>query len=276
MADTNHTSSLSPLQGSLLDALKWFDAFCEANHLIYYAIGGTLLGAVRHKGFIPWDDDVDLGMPRKDFDALDNFISDKGRYVIETYTSPNQDYCYSHAKVYDTTTTLVEHKRINVSRGVFLDIFPIDSIGNTLEESYSNYRVVERKFRFYVSLVTGFRKGRSFAKNAAVFAARLIPFGFRNQRKLRVRFNRLCATIGPADGKYVGNLMGAYGKREIVERSLFGSPVRLPFEDMMLSCPSKSEDYLNSIYRNWRELPPVEKRVSHHDFVFIDLTHPYK
>lgn len=272
----NNPGSLSSLQCALLEALKWFDAFCESNHLIYYAIGGTLLGAMRHKGFIPWDDDIDLGMPRKDFDALERFVSDKGRYIIETYTSPEKDYCYSYAKVYDTTTTLVEHKRINVSRGVFLDIFPIDSIGDTLEESYANFRVVERKYRYYLSLVTGVRKGRSFAKNAAVLAARLIPFGFRNQQKVRVKLNRLCAGIGPENGKYVGNLMGAYGGKEIVERELFGVPTRLPFEDMMLSCPAMPEEYLSKIYRNWRELPPVEKRVSHHDFISIDLTHPYK
>ena len=272
----NDVGKLSPLQSSLLEALKWFDAFCESNHLTYYAIGGTLLGALRHNGFIPWDDDVDLGMPRKDFDALGRFSELGGRYVIETYTSAARDYCYPYAKVYDTTTTLVEHKRINISRGLFLDIFPIDSVGNTLEECYRNYREVEKQYRFYLTLVAGLRKGRSVAKNAAVLAARLIPFGFRNQQKVREKLNMLCASIGPENGKYCGNLLGAYGRKEIVEAELFGIPSRHTFEDMMLSCPARSEEYLEHIYGNWKALPPVEKRVSHHDFVSIDLTKPYR
>jgi lipopolysaccharide cholinephosphotransferase len=231
---------------------------------------------MRHQGFIPWDDDVDLGMPRKDFESLNRFVDMKGRYEIETYSSKNLDYCYPYAKIYDTTTTLVEHKRINVSRGVFIDIFPLDVIGDSIEESYHNYKIIEKKYRYYLSLVAGIRKGRSFTKNLAVLLARLIPFGFANQIKVRIQLNRLCTAISPESGKYGGNLFGAYGKKEIVKMSLFEKPIRYPFEDMMLCCPSGSEEYLEKIYGNWRELPPIEKRFSHHDFISLDLNHPYK
>ena len=116
---------ITPLQRKLLDELKWFDGFCREHNLSYYAIGGTLLGAMRHQGFIPWDDDIDLGMPRADYEKLKAFEGKIfNHYIIETYASTEIDYCYPASKVFDTNTTLIERKRYNVSRGVFLDIFP--------------------------------------------------------------------------------------------------------------------------------------------------------
>lgn len=266
---------LTPLQLVLLDELKWFDGFCTDHGLTYYAIGGTLLGAMRHNGFIPWDDDIDLGMPRVDYDKLEEYSGIDGQYMIETCHSKRKDFCYPFSKLYDTRTTLVEHKRVNISRGVFIDIFPIDGIGDTLEESYKNFRSISRLYHFYLSIVAGVRKGRSFQKNLAVFLSRMIPFSFNLQGKVRKALNAKCSFRVNQPARYGGNLLGAYGKNEIVEMALFGVPQRHQFEDTMINCPADADGYLSRIYHDWHSLPPIEKRISHHDFVSIDLDRPF-
>ena len=108
---------MTELQKRLVDMLEWFHTLYEKNHLRYYIIAGTMLGAVRHQGFIPWDDDIDVGMPRNDYEKLRHIVScnQKGNYIIE-YPDMNTDYPYLIAKVYDTKTTFIEKQRNTVKR----------------------------------------------------------------------------------------------------------------------------------------------------------------
>ena len=268
--------NLTPLQRKLLDEIKWFDCFCREHNLRYYAIGGTLLGAMRHQGFIPWDDDIDIGMPRADYEKLKAFegkIYD--HYTIETYVSTAKDYCYPASKVFDTDTTLIEHKRYNVSRGVFLDIFPIDGVGNNLEQAKQNYKKIGNLYRYFLTKVAAVRKGRGFKKNLAVVFSHCIPSFVQNQRDLRMKLNQYCSEYDFESSQYGGNLLGAYFEREIVPIELFGKPTEYDFEDYKILGPEKGDEYLTHIYDDWRKLPPIEKQVTHHDFVELDLNRSY-
>lgn len=115
-----------------IEMLKSFHEFCKENALRYYIIGGTAIGALRHHGFIPWDDDIDLGMPRKDYNKLISTYNKKrtnDRYILESPYTKNKDYCYTYSKLYDSKTLLVEKLKKEFVRGVFIDIFPIDGVG---------------------------------------------------------------------------------------------------------------------------------------------------
>ena len=167
---------MTEIQTKLLDMLIWFDGFCRTNNLRYYALGGTLLGACRHQGFIPWDDDVDVGMPRKDYEKLAELMGLKihDGYVLETEYSADPKYCYFFSKLYDTSTTLLEDVATGLKRGLFLDIFPLDGIGNGDRPDLQYYGKIKRKAWFYLARVTVVREGRSALKNLAAVLAKII------------------------------------------------------------------------------------------------------
>ncbi len=268
---------LTPLQEKLLKMMKWFHAVCEENHLRYYVLGGTMLGAARHKGFIPWDDDIDVGLPRKDYQRLAQIISsmDSGPYVIETPYSSNSDYCYPYTKIYDTTTTLAENRRKTIVRGIFLDVFPLDGLGETEKECLINYRPINRKYNYYLSLVCGYRKGRSWYKNLSIFLARCVPSFLADGKKIRIELDRLCASIDYDSSVWICNDLGAWRLKEAVPRSVMGEPTLYQFEDMQVYGAADYDAYLTHLYGNWRELPPLEKRITHHDFSYLDLEKSY-
>lgn len=264
---------LNPLQEKLLEMFAWLVNFLEANNLRYYALGGTMLGAVRHKGFIPWDDDIDIGMPRNDYEKLIDLLKEPvDHYVVEAPRTAGKDYLYRYAKLYDINTSMTEHLRKDIKRGVFIDVFPLDGIGNTLEEGCRNYKKIDRSSMFLAMKVCAYRSGRKWWKNLAVFLGGFLPI---NEQKLAKQIDSMCAQRNFDDYRYVGNLMSTYRAKEIIDRKLFGEPSLYQFEGLTIKGPEKYEEYLTHLFGNWRKLPPVEKRISPHTFEELSFDKPY-
>lgn len=268
---------LTEMQLKLLDMLRWFDTFCRNNKLEYYAVGGTLLGAVRHKGFIPWDDDIDLAMPRDDYIKLEKIMSGKkyGPYVLETQHSNASDYCYPYTKLYDTRTTLVEHCRKPLVRGIFLDIFPLDGAGSDPQEAKKWFKSVYRYYQFYLSRIAALRKDRSLYKNLAIILSRIIPEFIIDNIQLRINLDRKCQKYKLSESKFGGNFLGNWGEKELVPLSIIGKPVEYIFEDITIMGIENYDAYLTHIYGDWHKLPPKEKQSTHHDFLKLDLYQSY-
>lgn len=267
----------SQLQEMLKDMLVWFHTFCTENNLCYYVIGGTMLGAVRHHGFIPWDDDIDIGMPRKDYRCLAELMGNEHnqRYVLETPYSDNKDFFYTMSKLYDTKTTLVENTRYKIKRGIYLDIFPLDGMGKTKEEAKNFFSDIKRRRLFLLTLTTGIRKGRGKCKNAAVLFLRIIPDFILNKKKMLHDLEQRCAEKDYDDCAFVGVLMGNWLEKEIMPKCYFGTPTKYQFGTSTVMGVEKYDEYLTALYGNWRQLPPEDKRQSHHDFLYMDLEHSY-
>ena len=268
---------MTELQSKLLEMLSWFNDFCRKNDLSYYAVGGTLLGAVRHKGFIPWDDDIDIAMPRKDFERLEKLLGDKiiDKYTLETYKSSRKDYCYPYNKLYDTTTTLIENYRIPLKRGIFLDIFPLDGAGNTEKESINWCKRINAEYHFYLSRMASINTKRDTYKNIAILISRLIPNWMVDNVKFRIKLNEKCRKIELENSTFAGNLLGNRGIKEVVPTRVIGRPTEYQFENIVIYGIEDYDAYLTHIYKDWRKLPPKEKQVSQHDFVCLDLNKSY-
>lgn len=267
---------MTEIQQKLLLMLASFHNICDEKRLRYYIIGGTALGAMRHGGFIPWDDDVDVGMPREDYEELKKYVSKRrfGHYIFE-YPGQKKDYVYPFGKMYDTTTTLVENTKYKTRRGIFLDIFPLDGIGDNYEEAITNFRKIDRLVNLLMTCVCAIRKNRRTYKNIAILLMRLIPDFIINESLIIKKIETKSASLSYDKCKYVANLMGNWHEKEIVERKWLGNPKECRFEEITVMCPENCDAYLSSLYGKWRELPPTNKQVSHHDFISIDLSNSY-
>lgn len=268
---------MTELQLKLLDMMDFFHKMCVKNHLKYYVIGGTALGAARHKGFIPWDDDIDVGMPRPDYEKLKKIASEKNtdKYCYE-FPGENEDFAYPFGKLYNTETTLVEHNRYNTKRGIFIDIFPLDGSGNTMKESKKNFKKIDRINNWLISKTCAVRKGRKLYKNLAILCMKCIPDAVLNPQKLLQNISRESGRLNYDDCVYVANFVGNWHKKEISEKNWFGSPIECEFDGITVYRPEKIEKYLTAVYGDWKTPPPLEKQVTHHDYLYIDLNKSYK
>ncbi|OPZ32559.1 MAG: LicD family protein [Tenericutes bacterium ADurb.BinA124] len=265
---------MTEMQTKLLEMLKWLTEYLEGNGIRYYAVGGTLLGAIRHKGFIPWDDDVDIAIPRPDYDRLINIFGNRiGKYVLETPYQNNNDFLYTFSKLYDTSTTLIEKQKKNVKRGIYIDIFPLDGLGTDYEKAIKAFKKVDQKNMFLMTRTCAIRKQRKWYKNVAIILSRIIPFI--NNKKLSLKIDSLASAILYDDSTYIANLNGAYREREIVKKELFEMPTKYQFETINIYGPSHYDEYLTQIYHDWKSLPPIEKRGIQHDYLLIDLKKSY-
>lgn len=268
---------MTELQRKLLEMLIWLDHFCRDHNLQYYAIGGTLLGAMRHQGFIPWDDDIDIGMPRPDYEQLKYLMKNEifDRYLLETENSNNWEYCYPFSKLYDTTTTLVENVRTGLKRGIYIDIFPIDGIGKGDNPDIRWYSKIKRKYSLYLTRVAGIRKGRNPLKNFSIKVMQIFPQFIIDDVKLRKDISVMCQKYSLYDSKWAGNLVGNWWKKEIIPSYFFGKPVEYLFEGFKIYGVERADEYLTALYGEWRKLPPVYAQVSHHDYLKCDLNNGY-
>lgn len=264
---------MNELQSKLLDILKWFHSFCEENGLKYYVAYGTLLGAVRHNGFIPWDDDIDVHMPRNDYErfiAL-TFEKKQEKFLVESYRNGKKDFCYAFSKIYDTNTSLIEKKYKSIIRGVYIDVFPLD--GLPADEKKSNKflkRLCLKKNILYTRTVA-LRKDRELKKNIAIILSRLIPSFILNNQKLIREIDNFSRSYSYEQSVYVGSLLSGEGMKERLDKSIFGNPVKYKFESLYVYGPEKSDEYLTHFYGDYMLLPPVNERKSNHRNEMIDL-----
>ncbi len=259
------------IQERLLEMAKVFHNFCVENDIKYYMCGGTMLGAVRHGGFIPWDDDMDFCMLRKDYEKL-IAMKDKlsGDYSLNFHFS-NKNYKYGFCKMYDERTTYIEvSQATKFIGGVFIDIFPLDNIGNDAEKARKAQLKIYRRRR----IVSGiYQKGKrtTLVKTLISGMLQLLP-------KTQKWFDWPYKVIKKYKGKdtvYVTNVFGSDKGRGVLPVESFGEPILYHFEDTQLYGLEKYDAYLSICYGDYMTPPPPEKRVAH-SIGYIDFNVPYK
>ena len=265
---------MNELQATLLEMIKWFHNYCVKNSLTYYMVYGSLLGAVRHQGFIPWDDDVDVCMPREDYEKFITMMKNNGKeYILETPYSGKKDFCYDFCKLYDIRTTLVEDVKDEIKRGVYIDIFPLDGVGDNICEAKRHCRLVTYYRYLLGAKIINLSKKRKLYKNILLVLMEIL-LSIVSVNKLTIKIDQIRKRKSYDLSKYVGAAL-IYKEKEIVEKQIFGKPKLYKFENIEVYGPEKYDEYLTSIYGDWRKLPPKEKQVSHHSFKYLNLNKSY-
>ncbi len=248
-----------------LEMLKFVDEVCRRENLTYWLSGGTLLGAVRHKGFIPWDDDVDLMMPRPDYEKL---VAAAERLSTERYILAHprlqDDYAMSWMRVYDLGTQVRLSKVISLGPGnLFVDIFPVDALPTNKLLSDLHFRRARLR---YILLKSSRRTGvwpnerLKLLKKILTRITHLVP----SNRYAR-RLDRFCNRGDFNKARYAGCcVITHYGNRERMPKSIYESTVRLPFCDGKFPAPVGWDTYLRNLYGDYMQLPPENQRVSQH------------
>lgn len=256
--------SLEERKQIALDIVKYLQQVCRENNIRYYMAYGTLLGAVRHEGFIPWDDDLDVCMPRKDFEKFMAAMEQQtGPYKVLFYTNtPN--YGYSFPKMIDTRTTLIDTKQGTSCEqiGVFVDIFPLDGACSTEKAGYRRRRLLQILKRMVFLSRRSFRM-ESFLKTVLFAIPWLLckAIGTNNINRL---FNKLAAARDFDEDAYVTAYSDSVHKRDLFPREVFGQGVELPFEDTILAAPEQYTVYLEKIYGDYMTPPPADQQILPH------------
>ncbi len=245
----------------MLGIMLAIDRICRENGFRYSIVYGTLLGAIRHRGFIPWDDDMDIAMTRSDYGKLRDYVCahpELGLNFIDISTRP--DTIYMCGKVCDAATCVRESNYRSVKGyGAFVDVFLLDSLPDDEKER----REFKARARYLARLVqhsSKRRPGRPQGLRHALLLYGAFAYAhlFSTNRLIR-KLDALCAKYDDVQTEYVGvPYFISYFKR-----SDFDELIELPFEGHMLIGPKNYENILNASYENYRELPPPEKRVTH-------------
>ena len=264
-------SDIKIIQDKILSILKEFISICEENNLTYYALGGTLLGAVRHKGFIPWDDDIDIGMPREDYEKFKKLAPDllPSNYKFLSENTAGYKKAFSVIRD-DSTKIIMNYSKEELVESLWIDIFPLDGMpAAPFKRKMHEYRYLYRRMMVQLSqfnsLVNQKKENRPLVEKVIIAFAnivkieKILSFDWAQKKYLKTikRYS--------FDEEFSGNYTGAYKLREIVPSDYFGTPVLLKFEGIALSCPCRYKEYLTAIYgENYMQLPPEEQRVQHH------------
>ena len=252
-----------------LKILDTFSAFCKKNNLRFYLSGGTLLGAVRHHGFIPWDDDIDVCMPRKDYEKLIHVYKNED-YQYYLRAPELRNFTAPFAKLVDTKTWIEAQYSIDDdNRHLWIDIFPVDGLPDSLKEVSKVYK----KCNFYrrILLLLGARLGEGKTTFHKYIKYILKPVAFLYGKKRCVaKIEQIAKKYPYQNCQYVGAITwGLYGIGERMLKSEFEKQIVVEFEGHKFPAFSCWDSYLKGLYGDYMKIPPVEKRQTHDMKVYI-------
>ena len=263
------TTQIKQIELKILEA---YDDFCKKNNLTYFLCNGTLLGAIRHKGFIPWDDDIDVFMPRPDFERFVKLTKDKGiteQYDSCFYRDTKCNVSYPFVKVVDNKTKVFEKtKNEEEQMGIWIDVFPIDGFSDNekTNKAFCRKKHIWKRLCFTysddLSKVTDIKK--------KIGKAIVLPFlRIMGQKRLFSKFEKICTTYDFEKASKVGCTVWGYNYKEIINKDILFPPSEVEFEGKKFMAPNNPDAYLTALYGNYMQLPPENQRINHEMQAFL-------
>ena len=258
--------SLQEMKEIEFGVLKELDSFCKKNQIRYFISHGTLLGAMRYKGFIPWDDDIDVLVPREDYNKLISLYQDNDHFHLYAYEK-DHNFLFSYAKLVDITTFKDEFRHDNgIKLGLDVDVFPLDAWSDDLDEAKKEV-VYLRKNLFRLGLTKlhkpdSINPMKRFIKGIAMAFCKMrgSEYYLQNVMRQSTKYN------GKAT-KYLGNkAWNVYAEKDIQSAGAFAEAIELEFNGEKFPAPVGYDEFLSSHYGDYMPEPPKEKQKTHHEF----------
>ena len=257
------------IQIEMLDTLA---EYCDHHDLRYFLSGGTLLGAIRHKGYIPWDDDIDVNMPRADCEKLFHDTNGKiGDYVLMEPDMEGFMPCCEYYRLYNFKIVIENFvggatKKHPIYHPIFVDIFPIEGLPDTIKKTKIHYMklILIRKLQRVAALKH--MQAKSFGAHVFHVVA-WVPAKVIGYRKWSEWAQRIAKKYSFEESEYVGVMTApVHTTEERVQKVAYMNVIDVPFEEKYYHAPGNYDVYLSQLYGNYMEMPPEEKQRSHHQF----------
>lgn len=259
---------LNEIKQHELRILEEIKRFCNRNGLIYYLAGGTLLGAIRHQGFIPWDDDIDICMPRPDYERFVRNFNSAGKNIkvisdsLGTFPTP-------FAKVIDISTHIQsKYNEDRLNNHLWVDVFPVDGLPAEIDKVEEIYKR-ENLYRKILMLTDArLGEGTSQFKKYSKYILKPLACLYGKQRCSK-KMRDIALKIPYENAEYVGAITwGLYGIGECMKKCEFEQSVEVMFENESFPAFSCWDSYLRGLYGDYMQLPPEDKRKTHEMVVY--------
>lgn len=275
------TTNLRKLQMIELDILKQMIAICEKYELRYYLLGGTFLGAVRHKGFIPWDDDIDIGMPRADFER---FCKIAEKELVRPYGfvsfRNNAEHIYFHPRIYNYNSKIIDRSGVKEKETfAWIDVFPLDGMpkNKVIRKLYGYYLLFLRLLFMYSQfdkIVNVSLKNRVWYEKVLIAIGKVIKFDkILNTRRIMEKIDKTMKKFDYETSGYVGNFMGAYKMKEVFPKRYYEEITEYPFEGLLCPAPKDYDAVLSQMYGAYMTPPQADVQNKHNtEVVTAEIT----
>lgn len=249
--------TIKEVQLCCLEIAKEFAKICEQHNIPYYMLGGTMLGAIRHKGFIPWDDDMDFGVPLEHFDKVIDLLKKElpSPYKCSTYKDSKCVF-FSFFKIEDTSTLLDDKQlpcRLDDKIGINIDVFPLVHCNKEIEKFQKVWKLSRRSGLIYANSRT--HKLNNIGKSVL---RHIWPV---SKKQYNDRIFHIFKHLEP--GPYLGNICGRWRIKEVVPFEWYGVGAKYQFEDTEFAGIMEYDKYLKQLYGNYLQLPPENQRFVH-------------
>lgn len=263
---------LEEIQKQSVKILYAIDRICRQEGFKYFLAYGTLLGAVRHNGFIPWDDDIDIQMPRDDYERFQEYCKNNSKelYPLVLFSQETEcKYPYVISRLCDVRYRIKKDNEEECGMGLFVDIYPLDGMGNDLNEAIS----FEKRAHYLTSMfLQSTRKQFKIGKTRKIRRIILkylifINAKLRGKHYIGKKISVLSKTYGFDDSEYVGCVVWrTYGKRDIYKKEWIDELIEHKFEEKELMIPKHYDAVLSQIYGDYMKLPNADDRLPHHSY----------